>query len=597
MEEINKRINELRHLMYDNGIDVYIVCTDDYHNSEYVGDYFKEREFISGFTGSAGIAVITNDEALLWTDGRYFIQAEMELKDSEFKLMKIGVPGVKKISEYLCDTMLDGDTLGFDGRTVSVAFVKNIDEGLKGRKVNLVYDVDLIDYIWSDRPELSKKPVFELDIKYAGVSREEKISKIRSEMEKTGADVLLITALDEIAWILNLRGDDVLCNPVFLAYMIIEKDKVHLFINESILNENIKEKLIETGVSINRYNDFYSKINEYKEKVIMYDPHKINFMTERSIDENNKIIIDKSPVERMKAIKNEIEYNNIIKAHIKDGVAVTKFMYWLKNNVGKIDITEISAAEKLEEFRREQDNYLGPSFEPIVAYGAHGAIVHYSVNKKTDVVIENKGLLLSDTGGHYIEGTTDITRTFAFSDLTDEEKKSFTLVLAGHLNLANAKFKYGITGMNLDYLARGPLWREGLDYNHGTGHGVGYLLNVHEGPNSIGWQSSARRTTNTVFEEGMITSNEPGVYFEGKFGIRHENMILCLKDEENEYGQFMKFVNLTMVPFDLDGVDKKYLSDREVMWLNEYHKEVYEKISPYLNEDEREWLKRATRSI
>lgn len=597
MEEINKRINELRHLMYDNGIDVYIVCTDDYHNSEYVGDYFKEREFISGFTGSAGIAVITNDEALLWTDGRYFIQAEIELKDSEFKLMKIGEPGVKKISEYLCDTMQEGDTLGFDGRTVSVAFVKNIDEGLNGRKVNLVYDIDLIDYIWNDRPELSKKPVFELDIKYTGVSREEKIAKIRSEMEKTGADVLLITALDEIAWILNLRGDDILCNPVFLAYMIIEKDKVHLFINESILNENIKDKLIETGVSINRYNDFYSKINEYREKVIMYDPHKINFMTESSIDENNKIIIDKSPVERMKAIKNEIEYNNIINAHIKDGVAVTKFMYWLKNNVGKIDITEISAAEKLEEFRREQDNYLGPSFEPIMAYGAHGAIVHYSANKNTDVVIENKGLLLSDTGGHYIEGTTDITRTFAFSDLTDEERKSFTLVLAGHLNLANAKFKYGISGMNLDYLARGPLWREGLDYNHGTGHGVGYLLNVHEGPNSIGWQSSARRTTNTVFEEGMITSNEPGVYFEGKFGIRHENMILCLKDEENEYGQFMKFVNLTMVPFDLDGVDKKYLSDREIVWLNEYHKEVYEKISPYLNVDEREWLKKATRSI
>lgn len=594
---IKERLNALRELMYKKNIQAYIVVTDDFHSSEYVGKYFKVREYLSGFTGSAGTLVVLKDKAALWTDGRYFIQAEEQLKDSSIELMKSGQPNVPDITEYLYSSLNEGDTIGFDGRTVSNAFACKLIEALRDKSITLSYQVDLADEIWTDRPPLSREPVWELDVKYTGLSRKEKLDSIREKMAETGADILLLTALDEIAWLLNLRGNDVACTPVFLAYMIIEKSSATLCVNKEILNDEIIHQLENDGISLADYNDFYSLISETdNDKIVQLDGSTANYCVIKSIPENTKIIDNQSPVVMMKAIKTPAEMNNIRAAHIKDGVAVTRFIYWLKHNADKENITELSAAEKLEEFRAENDTYLGPSFEPIIAYGAHGAIVHYEATEETNVKIEPKGLFLTDTGGHYLEGTTDITRTIALGRLTDEEKTAFTLVLKGHLNLAAAKFKYGICGENLDYLARHPLWEHGLDFNHSTGHGVGYLLSVHEGPQRINWNVYTN-PKHYILEEGMIISNEPGYYLEDHFGIRHENLVLVRKGKKNGYGQFMYLENLTMVPFDRDAIDTALLNSAELEWLNAYHKKVFDTISPYLNGDELEWLKKVTEEI
>lgn len=594
---IKERLHALRELMYKKNIQAYIVVTDDFHSSEYVGKYFKVREYLSGFTGSAGTLVVLKDRAALWTDGRYFIQAEEQLKGSSIELMKSGQPNVPDITEYLYSSLNEGDTIGFDGRTVSNAFACKLIEALRDKSITLSYQVDLADEIWTDRPSLSKEPVWELDVKYTGLSRKEKLDSIREKMAETGADILLLTALDEIAWLLNLRGNDVACTPVFLAYMIIEKSSATLCVNKEILNDEIIHQLENDGISLADYNDFYSLISETdNDKIVQLDGSTANYCVIKSIPESTKIIDSQSPVVMMKAIKAPAEMNNIRAAHIKDGVAVTRFIYWLKHNADKENITELSAAEKLEEFRAENDTYLGPSFEPIIAYGAHGAIVHYEATEETNVRMEPKGLCLTDTGGHYLEGTTDITRTIALGKLTQEEKTAFTLVLKGHLNLAAAKFKYGICGENLDYLARHPLWEHGLDFNHSTGHGVGYLLSVHEGPQRINWNVYAN-PKRYILEEGMIISNEPGYYLEDNFGIRHENLVLVRKGKKNSYGQFMYLESLTMVPFDRDAIDTALLNSAELEWLNAYHKKVFDTISPYLNGDELEWLKKATEEI
>lgn len=594
---VNEKLDALRKLMNEKNIQAYIVMTDDFHSSEYVGSYFKVREYLSGFTGSAGTLVVLKNEAALWTDGRYFIQAEEQLKGGSIDLMKSGQPDVPDIIEYLYNKLNDGDTIGFDGRTVSNFFTEKLIESLKEKNIKLSYLIDLADKIWTDRPPLSKEPVWELDIKYTGLSRNEKLKSIREKMAETGADILLLTALDEIAWILNLRGNDIACTPVFLAYMIIEKSSATLCVHKEILNDEIIHQLENDGISLADYNDFYSLISETdNDKIVQLDGSTANYCVIKSIPESTKIIDSQSPVVMMKAIKTPAEMNNIRAAHIKDGVAVTRFIYWLKHNAGTENITELSAAEKLEQFRTENDSYLGPSFEPIIAYGAHGAIVHYEATEETNVKIEPKGLCLTDTGGHYLEGTTDITRTIALGRLTDEEKTAFTLVLKGHLNLAAAKFKYGICGENLDYLARYPLWSHGLDYNHSTGHGVGCLLSVHEGPQRIHWNVNSNQN-HYVLEEGMIISNEPGYYLENHFGIRHENLVLVRKGKKNSYGQFMYLENLTMVPFDRDAIDPSLLNSAELEWLNAYHKKVFDTISPYLNGDELEWLKKTTEKI
>lgn len=594
---IKERLNALRELMYKKNIQAYIVVTDDFHSSEYVGGYFKVREYLSGFTGSAGTLVVLKDRAALWTDGRYFIQAEEQLKGSSIELMKSGQPNVPEITEYLYNSLNEDDTIGFDGRTVSNAFACKLIEALRDKSITLSYQVDLAGEIWTDRPSLSREPVWELDVKYTGLSRKEKLDSIREKMAETGSDILLLTALDEIAWLLNLRGNDVACTPVFLAYMIIEKSSATLCVNKEILNDEIIHQLENDGISLADYNDFYSLISETdNDKIVQLDGSTANYCVIKSIPESTKIIDSQSPVVMMKAIKAPAEMNNIRAAHIKDGVAVTRFIYWLKHNADKENITELSAAEKLEEFRAENDTYLGPSFEPIIAYGAHGAIVHYEATEETNVRMEPKGLCLTDTGGHYLEGTTDITRTIALGKLTQEEKTAFTLVLKGHLNLAAAKFKYGICGENLDYLARYPLWEHGLDYNHSTGHGVGYLLSVHEGPQRIYWNVYTN-PKHYILEEGMVISNEPGYYLEDHFGIRHENLVLVRKGKKNSYGQFMYLENLTMVPFDRDAIDTALLNSAELERLNAYHKKVFDTISPYLNGDELEWLKKTTEKI
>lgn len=594
---IKERLHALRELMCKKNIQAYIVVTDDFHSSEYVGKYFKVREYLSGFTGSAGTLVVLKDKAALWTDGRYFIQAEEQLKGSSIELMKSGQPNVPDITEYLYSSLNEGDTIGFDGRTVSNAFACKLIEALRDKSITLSYQVDLADTIWTDRPSLSREPVWELDVKYTGLSRKEKLDSIREKMAETGSDILLLTALDEIAWLLNLRGNDVACTPVFLAYMIIEKSSATLCVHKEILNDEIIHQLENDGISLADYNDFYSLISETdNDKIVQLDGSTANYCVIKSIPESTKIIDSQSPVVMMKAIKTPAEMNNIRAAHIKDGVAVTRFIYWLKHNTDKENITELSAAEKLEKFRAENNTYLGPSFEPIIAYGAHGAIVHYEATEETNVKIEPKGLCLTDTGGHYLEGTTDITRTIALGKLTQEEKTAFTLVLKGHLNLAAAKFKYGICGENLDYLARYPLWEHGLDFNHSTGHGVGYLLSVHEGPQRIYWNVYSN-PKHYILEEGMVISNEPGYYLEDHFGIRHENLVLVRKGKKNSYGQFMYLENLTMVPFDRDAIDTALLNSAELEWLNAYHKKVFDTISPYLNGDELEWLKKVTEEI
>ncbi len=596
--EITNRINALRGEMERCGVDAYVVPTADFHTSEYVGKHFKCREFITGFTGSAGTAVITKSQAGLWTDGRYFIQAADQLSGTPVTLYKMGEPGVPTLHEFLISELKEGQTLGFDGRTVGAQEAESFRKELSCKNVSLKTTIDLVGNIWEDRPALSAEPVMELSEKWCGESRSNKLQRIRNIMKEKGADAFLLSSLDDIAWLLNLRGGDIPCNPVLLSYVWMTGDGIWLFANENIFSDEIKESLMADGVQLMPYEGIYEAIaHGEKGSTILLSKARVNSCLVDAIPRDVKILDEENPTTLLKAVKNETEAANERIAHIKDGVAVTKFIYWLKTNVGKHKITEISAAKKLFELRKEQENFLEDSFDPIISYGAHGAIVHYSATPETDIEIEPHGLLLCDTGGQYLEGTTDITRTVVMGPTTQEEKAMFTAVLRGHLNLADAVFLHGCTGLNLDYLAREPLWKMGKDYNHGTGHGVGYLLNVHEGPNGFRWKMVPERKDCTVFEEGMITSDEPGYYEENKFGIRHESLLLCKKAFQTEAGQFMKFEELTMVPFDLEAVVPEQMQEKERNLLNAYHQEVYKNISPYLSSEEQEWLKEATRAI
>ena len=592
--EIKERINCLQKLMKENDIQAYIIPTDDFHSSEYVGDYFKCREYMSGFTGSAGTLVVLEESAYLWTDGRYFLQADKQLEKTGIVLMKSGQSDVPIIEEFLKRELKEGDTIGFDGRTISKNFADKLLERIKEKNIKINGTVDLVNIIWKNRPEISKEQVWQLDIKYAGISRKEKMKKIREKMKEAGADVFIDAALDEIAWLLNLRGNDIAYTPVFLSYMIIREDRAILCIHREVISEKIEDELKEDGIAIAEYEEIYKLADEISDKEkVLYDSGSINYNLYNSINKNATIINRESPIALMKAMKNPVEVENIKKAHIKDGVAMCKFIFWLKKNVPLGNVSEISAAEKLVEFRAQMDGFLDQSFAPIFGYGEHGAIIHYSATEETNVVMKDKGLCLIDTGAHYYDGTTDVTRTVVLGELTKEEKEAFTIVLKGNLNLANTTFVYGTTGANIDCVARRPLWEKGMDFNHGTGHGVGYILGVHEGPQNISKNSKSK----TKLEEGMIVSDEPGFYKEGKFGIRHENLLLCKKETKNKYGQFMVFDVLTMVPFDSDGIDLYLMNEDEVDYLNNYHKKVYENISPYLNEEEKKWLKNSTKML
>ena len=592
---INERIKELRALMKENNIDVYFVPSADNHQSEYTGSYFRTRAFITGFTGSAGTAIITQNEAGLWTDGRYFIQAEAQLKDSEIKLYKMGNPGVPTVNEYLEQVLTPGSTLGFDGRVVSMSEGIHFANKFSGKNIKIQDKLDLIDSIWKDRPPMSEAPVFLLEEKYSGESTSSKLERVRNFMKENGATVHLLITLDDIAWLLNLRGRDVMFTPVFLAYAAVTMEQVHLFINESKISSEIKTVLDNDDIVLHPYNDVYSFTeNLAASEVVLLDSTRLNFALYNRIPQAVKVVDKMNPSVLYKAMKNEIEAENIRKAHVKDAVAHTKFMYWIKNNYDKEVITELSASAKLESLRAEQENFLWPSFGAISAFGAHAAMCHYSSSEETNCQLMPGTFYLSDTGGNYWEGSTDITRTVALGEVNSELKMHFTNVLRGNLALANAKFLYGRTGQNLDILARQYLWNVGLDYNHGTGHGVGYLLSIHEAPCRIRWQQGFETIT---LSHGMVLSNEPGIYIENSHGIRLENELLVRKAAKNEYGQFMEFEVITYVPFDLDAIEPTLMRDDEKELLNNYHKLVFDTVSPYLTSEETEWLKQYTRAI
>lgn len=592
---INERIKELRALMKENNIDVYFVPSADNHQSEYTGSYFRTRAFITGFTGSAGTAIITQTEAGLWTDGRYFIQAEAQLKDSEIKLYKMGNPGVPTVNEYLEQVLTPGCTLGFDGRVVSMSEGIHFANKFSGKNIKIQDKLDLIDSIWKDRPPMSEAPVFLLEEKYSGESTSSKLERVRNFMKENGATVHLLITLDDIAWLLNLRGRDVMFTPVFLAYAAVTMEQVHLFINESKISSEIKTVLDNDGIVLHPYNDVYSFTeNLAASEVVLLDSTRLNFALYNRIPQAVKVVDKMNPSVLYKAMKNEIEAENIRKAHVKDAVAHTKFMYWIKNNYDKEVITELSASAKLESLRAEQENFLWPSFGAISAFGAHAAMCHYSSSEETNCQLMPGTFYLSDTGGNYWEGSTDITRTVALGEVSSELKMHFTNVLRGNLALANAKFLYGCTGQNLDILARQYLWNANLDYNHGTGHGVGYLLSIHEAPCRIRWQQGFETIP---LSHGMVLSNEPGIYIENSHGIRLENELLVRKAAKNGYGQFMEFEVITYVPFDLDAIEPALMRDDEKELLNNYHKLVFDTVSPYLTSEETEWLKQYTRAI
>lgn len=588
-KQIRERVAALREKMKERGFDAYLIVTDDFHASEYVGDYFKCREFISGFDGSAGSVVVLADRAGLWTDGRYFLQAEEQLKDTGITLYRMRDEGVPELEDFLHDALPEGSVLGFDGRTVSSKQYKKLRKKL-GDRVKIEMKTDLIGELWSDRPALSAEPVFELAVEYAGKSRAEKLKELRETLTKKQLDGTVIASLDDIAWLLNIRGNDIAYNPVVLSYLIVTTDAAEWFVNLSIVNNEIKLRLENDGIVLRPYDSFYDALGTLgKGKKLLLDPERSNAaITDRLIDVA-EITEEMNLTTLPKAKKNEVEIENTRAAHIKDGVAVTRFIYWLKQTIGKEEITETAAAKKLEEFRQQGEHYYGQSFAPITGYGAHGAIMHYEATEATDIPLGPKSFFLVDTGGQYLEGTTDITRTIALGPLTDEQKTHYTAVLRGNLNLAAAYFKQGCTGLTLDYLAREAIWKLNLDYNHGTGHGVGYFLNVHEGPQGIRSTLFGDPATQ-IMEPGMITSDEPGLYFEGQYGIRIENLMVCLPAEKNEYGQFLHFETLTLVPHEREAIDVSQMTAEERALLNAYHKKVYETIGPLLPAEEREWL-------
>lgn len=594
---IPERLAALRREMQLENIDIYIIPSDDFHQSEYVGEYFKSRQFITGFTGSAGTAVVTKDQAGLWTDGRYFIQAEKELSGSGITLFRSGEPGVDTIEQFLERELPSGGVIGFDGRTVGVTAGKNYARIAEQKQGRITYASDLIGRIWPERPDLPGNKVFYLDEKYSGESTASKLRRVRDKMREFSADIHLLSSLDDIAWLLNVRGNDIAYCPLVLSYLLISEDHADLYADRSKFPDEIVKKLADDRIDIKPYNEIYSAVGGLHPKSgILLDPERVNYTLYQNIPQGTSIVERENPEVLMKCIKNDTEIENIKKAHIKDAIAHTRFMYWLKNIIDTdATVTEISASDKLESFRSEQEGYLEASFAPISAFAEHGAIVHYSADEKSNAVLRQGKMLLTDTGGHYWEGSTDITRTVALGEISQREKEDFTLVARAMLHLMNTVFLHGCSGANLDCIAREVFWKERVNFNHGTGHGVGYLLNVHEPPINFRWKEGAIPAP--ALEKNMVITDEPGIYIEGSHGIRLENMLLVCADEHNEYGEFMHFEPLTYVPVDLDALLPERMTAEERAMLNSYHRSVYEKVSPYLNEDERSWLKQYTRPV
>lgn len=593
---VTERVQRLRSLMAEKGIDAYVVPTADFHQSEYVGEHFKARKFITGFSGSYGTAVITKDDGGLWTDGRYFFQAENQLSGSGIRLMKMFVGDTPSITEYLQANIPEGGAVGFDGRVLSMGEGQEYEEALSAKNIRIHYSDDLIDAIWEDRPSLSKKPAFFLEEKYSGESSASKLARVRKAMAEKGADSHIIASLDDVCWLLNIRGDDVDFFPLLLSYAVVTMDKAELYVDSSKLDDRIREELSKNNVSVHPYNDIYEDIKSLSpDSTTMIDPMKMNYALYKNIP--CKIVEAANPTILMKAMKNDVELENVKEAHIKDGIAITKFMYWIKNRYDKEPITELSSAAKLTELRSAQEGYISDSFEPLCAFADHAAMMHYSPSEETDVQLKSGAFFLNDTGGGYYEGSTDITRTFVLGSVDQQMKKYFTAVVRAMMRLSRARFLYGCYGYNLDVLARGPIWDLDLDYQCGTGHGVGYLGNIHEAPTGFRWYVVPSKNEHHQLEEGMVITDEPGIYEDGQFGIRIENEFIVRKGTKNKYGQFMYFETVTFAPIDLDGIDPEEMSRDEREWLNNYHKDVYEKIGPHLTDEEREWLKSYTRAI
>jgi len=596
--QIIDRIKAFRARMEEENMAAVIVPTADSHASEYLADYFKTRQWLSGFTGSAGTLVMGREEAALFTDGRYFIQAQKQLEGSGIELMRMGVAGVPSVEEYVCRLVKPGESCGVDFSVISSHFAADMSDMLAGREIALRDTGDWFKDLWADRPAMPKDPVYLLEEKYTGMSVSEKLARIRDVMAKAGADMHLSNVLDDIAWTLNVRGNDVHCTPVVMSYLLVGKESAIWFVDAQKVSEDVQEKLFAQGVYLREYGEIESALEGIEPGTsVMIDGKKLTANLCAALADTS-IIQHENPAFRIKAIKNDVELENLRLAHVKDGLAVTRLMYWLKKNAGKIDMDELSVDEKLLALRAQQEHFISPSFDTICAYRANAAMMHYRATEASHAKIEAKDLLLIDSGAQYLEGTTDITRTFAMGEVAQEQKEHFTAVLCGMLNLQSAKFLHGCTGIGLDILARGPMWDMGIDYRCGTGHGVGYLLSVHEGPNAFRWYKSPTRNEDTVLEAGMVTTDEPGVYIEGSHGIRIENELVCHELELNEYGQFMGFEAITCAPIDLDAVIPEQMTAKQRQALNAYHAFVCEKLEPLMaDEDERAWLRRATRAI
>lgn len=592
---IRGRLGALREAMRAEGVDYYMIPTADFHNSEYVNDYFKVREYFSGFSGSNGTLVVWQEGAGLWTDGRYFIQAERELQGTGIELFRMQEEGVPTIREFLKKNMTEGQTLGFDGRVIPAVSGKEYEKELGGKQIRFVYEKDLAEGIWEDRPGFPAGKVTVLDEAIAGKSFEEKRREVMEKVEKEGAESFLLTKLDDLMWLFNLRGCDVECNPVAISYGYLTREETVLFIQTKALDEKVRGYLDEKGIRVEEYDDVIPYLANLPEGgKVLADHRHCSYCLYKVLAGRQTVVEKKNPTELLKAVKNPVELANMEKIFLKDSVAVTKFIHWLKKNIGKQEITEVSAADRLEEFRREIPEFLDLSFPTIAGYKANAAMMHYEATPENRAVLEPEGMLLVDSGGQYLGGTTDVTRTIVLGPVSDEIKLHYTAVAAGMLQLTNARWLYGCTGRNLDILARQPIWNIGLDYKCGTGHGVGYILNVHEGPQGLRWRYT--EGGEALLEAGMNVTNEPGIYVEGSHGIRIENVMVAENDVKNEYGQFMHFKTLTWVPIDMEAIDENYLTQTQRMWLYFYQRQVYEKLSPYLDEEEREWLRKETKA-
>ena len=589
----SEKLSLLRDSMQSAHIDAYIISLADPHISEYLPDRYKNIEWLSGFTGSAGTLVVTADFAGLWTDSRYFVQAADQLKDTGFELVKLKVQGAAEYADWLAEHLSAGTTVAFDGKLVSIAVAQQVITGLERKAITVKTDADLIDPIWTDRPELPKEQAFLITEAQSGKSTTEKVAEVRAAMQKKGVDFHLVSSLDDISWIFNIRGGDVKCNPVVLSFALFSPDRVELFIDKKKLNEQDLAALEQAGIAISDYDGVTNALERIPAgKNVLIDPKRNCFAHFDKIPKRCVKIQDINPSTHLKAIKNKTELKHTRQTMAKDGAALTRFFYWLEQSVGQEEVNEISLAEKLRTFRAEQDGFVGESFDTIAGYRAHGALPHYKAVPESNAVLEKKGLLLVDSGGQYQTGTTDITRVVSLGEATEQEKTDYTLVLKAMIEGSMCSYPAGTRGYQIDAITRKPLWDYQRNYGHGTGHGVGFFLNVHEGPHVF---NSA--PIDITIEPGMVTSIEPGLYREGEYGIRIENLVASHWTDQTFFGQFMNFETLTLCYIETSLIHQELLDQRHIDWLNAYHQKVYEQVSPLLNAEENQWLARKTQAI